>query len=511
MLSELDLKLSLSMSAESGLNWKEPIKLESIVVPKFPVECMPDVLYNYIHAVSESTQTSIDMASVAGLISLSICIQGKYIIKGNKDYKEPLNLYGVIIAPPAERKSSVMHIMTKHIFEYEQEKNAELQPLINENVTQRNIISKQIKELEDRAGKQKGDYKLFGQQAIEKKQQLAQMPELKPIRLIADDVSPEALTSLLAENGGKMSVISAEGGIFDILAGRYSNGINIDTFLKAHAGDSLRVDRKGRQSEYIKSPCLSVLLAIQPQVLEGLMENDDFRGRGLIGRFLYCYPVSTIGSRSFKGKPICSVYEDEYRKLIYDLLNIPNTDTPKAITLSDEAEKLIEAEFNIIEKRLISDLEGISEWAGKYIGAILRIAGLLHIALNKAKEAQVSSFTMKNAIEIGRYFLQHARLSFSIMGADKEYQKAKYILKQITKQYQTEISKRDIFNLCRGKFKKVDELEPSLELLEEYGYLIKAPEQEKETAGRKASPEYYINPYIYADNTDKFSNSAEIA
>ena len=91
------------------------------------------------------------------------------------------------------------------------------------------------------------------------------------LRLMADDASPEALTSLLAENNGKMSVVSAEGGIFDILAGRYSNGVNIDTFLKGHAGDSLRVDRRGRPSEYIAHPALSVLLTIQPAVLDGIM------------------------------------------------------------------------------------------------------------------------------------------------------------------------------------------------------------------------------------------------
>lgn len=498
MLSELDLKLSLSMDSESGLNWSEPIKFDSISIPTFPVNCLPPTLQDYAKAVSESTQTSVDMASVAGLICLSICLQGKFRIQGSKGYTEPLNLYGVIVAKPAERKSSIIEAMTKFIYDYEQDKNAEKQEQINENSTIRNCLLSQIKELEKRGGNLTGNYQQYRQQAIDKKKELSNVPEIKPIRLIADDASPEALTSLLAENGGKLSVISAEGGLFDIIAGRYSNGVNIDTFLKAHSGDNLRVDRKGRQSEYINNPCLSVLLAIQPQVLEGIMDNEIFRGRGLIGRFLYCYPKSRIGTRNYKGQPIPLVYEKDYKKLIYELMDIPCNENPYIINLSQEALSLIEEEFNSIETRLISDLEGISEWAGKYIGAVLRIAGLLHIAEHKSNDILVSEQTMKNAIEIGHYFIEHAKLSFSIMGANQQQKQAEYVLKYISKEFHSEMSKRDIYRLCRGEFKKVEELEPTLELLEEYGYLIKAPEQERETAGRKASPTYYINPYTYS-------------
>jgi len=48
----------------------------------------------------------------------------------------------------------------------------------------------------------------------------------------------------MADNDEKMSVLSDEGGIFDILAGRYNGGIpNLDLFLQSHSGSSVRVDR----------------------------------------------------------------------------------------------------------------------------------------------------------------------------------------------------------------------------------------------------------------------------
>jgi len=437
------------------------------------------------------------MPAVAGLVTLAICLQKKYVIQGNAGYFEPLSLYSVIIAKPAVRKSSILEAMTKYIYQYEKERNAELQGQINECEISKNILTKQIKELEERAGKGVGDFKKFREQAIEKKNELSQMKEVKQLRLIADDTSPEALTSLLSENNGKMSIVSAEGGIFDILAGRYSSGVNIDTFLKGHAGDSLRVDRRGRPSEIISNPALSVLLTIQPSVLEGIMANEAFRGRGLCGRFLYSIPVSKVGYRIYNSSAIPFEYEQDYKELIFSLLKLPENKKPQIIKLSEGAKEVIAVNFKALEPRLVNDLESISEWAGKFIGCILRIAGLIHIAEYKSSEIPVSEQTMKNAVTIGNYFLEHSKLAYSIMGADEQQQSAKYVLKQLQKAYYSELSKRDIFNLCRGKLKKADELEPVIEMLIDYGYVQLVPVPEREGAGRKPSPIYKINPYLY--------------
>ena len=66
----------------------------------------------------------------------------------------------------------------------------------------------------------------------------------------------------------KVRIISAEGGIFETIAGRYSGGVpNLDVWLKGHAGDTLRVDRKGRPTEYVRSPAMTLLLTVQYFVL----------------------------------------------------------------------------------------------------------------------------------------------------------------------------------------------------------------------------------------------------
>ena len=108
--------------------------------------------------------------------------------------------------------------------------------------------------------------------------QTAASIEVPPVpRLVADDVTPEAAASLLAEQRGRLAIISAEGGIFDIIAGRYNGNVpNMDLWLKGHSGDMIRVDRKGRPPEYIPRPALTLGLMIQPEVLGAIAAQRSF-------------------------------------------------------------------------------------------------------------------------------------------------------------------------------------------------------------------------------------------
>ena len=97
----------------------------------------------------------------------------------------------------------------------------------------------------------------------------------------------------------RIALLSPEGDVFDQMAGRYNQqvGPNLGVYLKGHAGDLLKVDRRGRPPEYVERPCLTIGLSIQPEVLQGLASRPGFRGRGLLARFLYSLPQSLVGHR----------------------------------------------------------------------------------------------------------------------------------------------------------------------------------------------------------------------
>ena len=461
-------------------------------LPAFPVDALPDVIRNYVSAVAEHSQTAPDMAAVISLGVLATCLQGKYKIEGTPGYCEPLSLYTVVIAAPGERKSSVMRDMTIFLYEYEQEYNKAHRMEIRENHLQREALERQISGLQKKLErKESREMELELRQLQE---QLEETPELKPVRFFADDCSSEALTSLMAANNGVFSVISTEGGIFDIMAGRYSNKSNIDVWLKGHCGDAIYVDRMTREAECIMHPALSAILSIQPSVLDEIMSNTTMTGRGLIARFLYASPPSRIGSRVFRTQPIPPEVTAAYRSLIFRLMALPIVADAQTVHLSEKAFDLMADYFQEHEKFLVGEGQAISDWASKYIGAVLRIAGLLHCADMEDDKAEVTASTMSKAIQIGKYFLAHSTYAYSMMGTDLSIQKAKFVLAKLKKKNISVIKRSELFQMCRGKFfKKTEEIFPTLELLEGHGY-IRLEEPERQSVGRPSDVKIIVNP-----------------
>lgn len=475
------------------IRWDTPIPFNDFDLPEFPTDALPPAICDYVEAVAETTQTSADMAAVASLAVLSICVQGKYRIWGKPDWWEPLNTYCVVVLPPSERKSAVISLMTAPLEEYEKEVNTVLDAQIIESQMMRSILEKERRSLEDKVSKGKATV----EDVTKKAQEIAAFKEIQPLKLFVDDVTSERLTSILAENRGRAAIASAEGGIFDILNGIYTKNVNIDVFLKGHSGDTIRVERIGRACESIDHPTLTMLLAVQPEVLHGLMSNGTFNGRGLTARFLYSIPKSFRGNRKFYTNPISDAVKASYNHLIRTLLVNNQNDEP--LRLTQGATLVLEKIYLNTESRFHTDLAEIESWAGKYTGAVLRIAGLLHIAENNGipEFSDVSEQTMKNAVHIGEYFLEHAKAAYSLMGADPVNKQGEYLLSKIQKAQVREFSRRDAMRMCRG-IKTAESIQPVLNRLCEYGYIAPKPTEPVLGVGRRPSEVYLTNPILLA-------------
>ena len=254
------------------------------------------------------------------------------------------------------------------------------------------------------------------------------------------------------------------------------------------------MDRMTREAECIMHPALSAILSIQPSVLDEIMSNTTMTGRGLIARFLYASPPSRIGSRVFRTQPIPPEVTAAYRSLIFRLMALPIDGDAHTVCLSEKAFDLMADYFQEHEKFLVGEGQAISDWASKYIGAVLRIAGLLHCADMEDDKAEVTASTMSKAIQIGKYFLAHSTYAYSMMGTDLSIQKAKFVLAKLKKKNVSVIKRSELFQMCRGKFfKKTEEIFPTLELLEGHGY-IRLEEPERQSVGRPADVKIIVNP-----------------
>ena len=484
------------------VKWETPIPFDEYTLPSFPVDALPKPVRDYVLAVAESTQTPVDMTASAALGIMSICTQGKYRIRGKQDWVEPLNIYIVIIAEPSERKSAVISFSAKPVNEYEAEYNRQNAAALESSRMRKRILERRQKSLEEQMAKGKADQTDLDTVAEE----IAAFKEKTPLRLYLDDITTEKLTSVLSDGDGKAAIVSAEGGIFDMLSGMYTKTVNIDVLLKGHSGDSIRVDRIGRNSESIMNPALSVLLAVQPNVLSGMMQNGTFRGRGLTARFLYCMPTSYVGNRKYRTESIPQEVTRAYSALIYNPLDEdsnPTTENPAEITLSPEADALLEDFANELEPKLRDELSDVSDWAGKLVGAVLRISGILcrtnhnggYAFLQEPEPLIVDAGTMKNAIAIGRYYTEHSKAAFSLMGADPVVKQCKYVLSAIKKNGLAEFTRRDIMRNCRG-IRTAEEVQPVLDRLTEYGYIAAKPANGYTGVGRPAAQSYHVNPTV---------------
>lgn len=464
--------------------WDKPIPFDELKLPDFPVDALPAPVAAFVEALAESTQTPIEMGGLLSLGVLAMAYQRRYFVEVTPDWREPLSLYTVAVLPPAERKSAVIAAETKPAIEWEAEQRTLEAAEIAQNQTERALLEKALEAAKNSATKGKGNYAEKRAEALDLSRQLAEFEDLHQTRLMVDDCTQERLTAIMEEQGGSITIVSSEGGIFDVMAGRYDRQANLDVYLKAHSGDAISVERVGRNANYIPNPHMSMVLTVQPAVLQGIMTNPTFRGRGLCGRFLYAVCRSKVGRREVSPAPIPVKVKMAYHDFIKRILSDQGSGIVK---LSPDADQIREAFQAYIEPKLAGELEYMSDWAGKLTGAVVRIAALLHLAGFTVDEP-INPEIMAAATFIGEFLMAHAQAAYQVMGASENQADAKYLWRRI--KGQSEISKRDLFNSCKGKFKTVQDMEPGLYMLVDMGYIRL---EEVQTGGRPTQ-KIKVNP-----------------
>lgn len=456
--------------------WEEPQPLEDEALPAFPIAALPPPFRTYAAQVSEFTQTPIDMVAMLMLAAAGAAIAQKARIRIKPGYYEPANLYAVIALPPAERKSAVFALVMAPFRAYERELQLSVRDARLEVKARRASLEAQAKE----ARKAKEADKVS---AIER--ELDSVEDVVDPRLMAEDVTPERLAVLLEQNGERLLVSSAEGGLFPALMGlRYSKGgdDNLDLLLKGHSGDAVRVDRMTRKGVTLDHPALTIACAVQPHVLQTLASKPGVRERGMLARLLFSLPESSVGRRNVDPRPIEETAERAYEAALRRLLELPlppSGERPQLITLSDKARALWTNASRELEPRLgpEGDLVDIGDWSGKMPGAIARIAGALH-AMGSTEApwlAPVSAETMTAALRVGHYLLAHARRAFGMMQASKADADAALVLRWLQRHGPTTVTAKDIQRPYARRFKEAAQVERAFLALAERGYLRGGP------------------------------------
>ncbi len=476
-------------------------------LPLFPVQVLPPALRDFALAQAEFTQVPVDLPAMLALGVCSAAIAGKVDLEVQPGYIEPLNLYIVVALPTGERKTPNFEAALEPLRQVEREKASASKFTLAKKRALRVAFEKTLQKRQSEYANLKRD--AVGQECIALEREMAELSERiermaieAPPQLLAEDVTPERFASLLAEQGGRMCVASDEGGLFDVLAGRYSRDgkANFDIFLKAYSGSAYKNDRQSKERAPISITRAvgTLLLSPQPSVLEQL-SSPAMRSKGLLARFLYSLPVSTVGHRKTNTSPVPDgvrlAYETAARRLA--LFPTPQEAAESAPRQTDDIDAMfrqidalalkvprirlsagaLDLHLSFREEleprlRYTGDLFDVIDWTNKWAGNVARIAGVLHCVSHKP-EGEVSAETMQSAIVIGKYLLSHAMAAFGGMGGSQAARDAREIWTWVNRSKRGGFTKKDLSRLGPGQLRgeKARQI-AALELLMVEGRLV---------------------------------------
>jgi replicative DNA helicase len=475
---------ALTESARRG--WPDPVPLSAAMdLPEFPLWTLPAWLGEYCASLAEATQTPPDMAACLALAVLSVAASGKVRIEPRPGWTEPACLYVLVALPPGNRKSEVFRHLTAPLRQAETALIESARPAIAEAHIRLKLAEaaaeNTAKAAQAAAMSVDNDRKAVTLiEAVQAREELdnARIPA-EPC-LFADDATIERLGSRLAEQGGRFAVLSPEGEIFSVAAGRYSGTPNIGILKSAHAGEAIRIDRQNRPAEHIESATLTLGICTQPSVLAQLGDTPEFRDQGLLARILYSIPESKLGWRNPDPDPLPASVREQFSATVTALtLSLHDLTEPQDITFAPDAAAAVAGLLGNIEPRFRpgADLAHMTDWGGKLTGAIARIAGLLHLA-EHARDGwaqPVSVGTLEAAAEIGAYFTAHAKAAYDSIGTDPAVASARAILTWISHTNPGQFTARDLMRGLRGRFAKATDTTAPLAVLESHGWIRQRP------------------------------------
>lgn len=453
--------------------WTDPVAFDDADarnVPPLPLDALPAVIRDFAVSIGDHLLAPVDLPATAILATLSAACAGRVRIHVGQGWFEPANVYTLAVLKPSERKTPTLKLV---LAAFEREER-DLQERWAREEKARDLERAEVNDdlKWQRKGKPTPEKKARARELEERLSELAPTPRPS---LLSDDATSEALVLKLAQ--GPVYVAAAEGRPFELMSGLYRKAgeDGADVYLKSWSEEALRVSRVQRGDVFVARPMLTMFLAVQPVVVAKLVARDDFRGRGLIARFLCVYPRTQIGFRDWATtSPVDGAASLAYGHRVAELLGMARPEAPNPtplVEMSAEARALFLPYQNELEASLRAGAV-LAEWqdlGGKLAGHCARIALVLHMAERGSAGVShpLTGETMARAIEVTRYFVAHTVATWEGCAVQPLGEK---VVRWLAKGGQTKVTTRDLIRGVRGVGKAAAARELAVELVER-GYL----------------------------------------
>ncbi len=490
-------------------SWENPVPLDGGALPPFPIDSLDGALGSFVAAVAVETQTPVDMPAMMAIGIFAMLMARHFRVRATASHVEDTNLYITVGMDSGNRKSGVRNPLMRPIERHLREHNAQMQAAKSSALGRQRVASERLKDAEKRATKETGTRAMEAAnlEVAQCQRALDAIEIPKEWRLFTTDATPEVLVPLMLANDGRMAIVDAEGTTMRNVGGRYSPQANFDVLLSAHGGDTLLVDRKRGEPLAVANPALTIALCVQPDVIRQLGAIEGARAGGLPARFLFALPSSLLGRRVVNPPGVPADTAQAYAMMTERLLSLVferddhGDVVPREVALSEDARGEYFAMCESMEPRLgpYGDLSELADWGSKLLGAVVRLAGILHISkqaeLTTGWSLEIDVATFRAARRIGDYLIPHALAAFALMSSRESLTDAKFLKGHIERNTMRAFSTRDLFEKARGRIDNMERFKKALDVLVEHALVRKAaPVQREKKAGRPAGDQYEANP-----------------
>lgn len=411
---------------------------------RFPVEHLPPRMREYAIDLAERKQVPVDLPALMMLGILSGVTGPRVLVRRDHDFVQPTNLYVMVgmesssaKSPPVTELRDGLWLANRTLRE-QHEKWVEAEQLrlaaeIEEVLAKGKAVTTDLEEKEGL----KARARRLSQQA----EDLAKSPPPAPVVALDGDTSPEALADRMSTNLGAGAVIDDEGTLLRNLGGQYSGKTaNLGIVLKGYDCAPYNPTRITREAGQIGRAALTLAISPQPMLVAEMMQNGTMRETGFINRFIVAMPGDLVGKREGRASVFIDDVQAEpedrrlkrwwaelleslvcYETLLDRQAERDAIDSGAAvIDLTREAWKLHYEYQNEFEQRMdparAGDLCGVRGWAGKHVARVLRLAALLHLASGATPDDRIEEPTMRAAIAIGDWSIEHFASAGRVMG-----------------------------------------------------------------------------------------------
>lgn len=451
-----------------------PLDLGTADLPEFPIHVLPGWIADEARAAADAIQVPVEITAFLGLMTLSIAVAGKVEVEAY-NWRQPLNLYGTVVAPTGTGKSPAAERMLAPLRVLEEQMMAATSEAVAYSEAEATSHANAVAEAEKALKADPRSTTLIHQLA-DARQSANEHRVLSPYRMTVDDHTPEALAQTIASQvDERIAVVSPEGAaLFESMTGkRYrdaSAAPNVpDVYLKSWSAEQISVDRVGRPALIIRQPVLTVCVMVQPDVIHALAATPSIARQGGLARFLWVHARDIVGTRDRKRRRHAAPPSPEYRARMLELGLWAAKAERGAIVYetTEEAADVIDDLANEREGRMGfgGDLEAYRAIEAKMVAYHWRLAALLAVA--HGDSGNLSAERARQATELVDYFMAHAVAVHGSAGLDENAGSTWRRMAAWLMDHAGEtVEPRKVWMALRSIYPKVADIVPDLQRLE---------------------------------------------